>query len=175
MTLKRAKPIFTSVKIKAWFLIGQFLWVGVMLKQPSFTFMDIKYISPYWGHTHLSVDEFIKKAMDQGFDGVEINVPFDPDFVGRLQSSLQKYHAHFIAQQYLPPAIESADAYKQRMKEYLLPLNVIWIGGNKSLTWQKHEEKRLFSFAPNLGLCHICQPFHSQNNLYPVNGISISK
>ena len=154
MTLKRAKPIFTFVKIKASFnkyLNEQFLWVGVMLKQPNFTFMDIKYISPYWGHTHLAVDEFIKKAMDQGFDGVEMNVPFDPDFVERLQSSLQKYHAHFIAQQYLPPAIETADAYKQRMKEYLLylaQLNPAFINS--------HSGKDFFSFDDNCSIIEMC-------------------
>jgi sugar phosphate isomerase/epimerase len=106
--------------------------------------MEIKYICTYWGQAQLPVDEFIDKALDAGFDGVEMNVPNDVKFVDDLQNKIEKAGAIFIAQQYLPPAIETVDEYRKRLQKYLLHLAAL-----KPLFINSHTGKDFFSFDDN--------------------------
>ena len=81
--------------------------------------MEIKYICTYWGQDQNPIEEVLAKALSAGYDGIELNVPFDSDFTTRLRRSLNKNGFLFIAQQWLPPASESVEAYGHRMKKYL--------------------------------------------------------
>ena len=106
--------------------------------------MEIKYICPYWGQGHLEVDGFIEKAMEEGYDGVELNVPFDHKFVETLQNKIEKSGAIFIAQQFLPPKVETLGEYRKRLQKYLLHLASL-----KPLFINSHTGKDFFSFDEN--------------------------
>lgn len=113
--------------------------------------MEIKYICPYWGQGHLSVDKFIINAMDAGFDGVEMNVPFDEEFLTLLLETNLKYGAEFIAQQYLPPVQETVEEYSIRMETYLRHL-----AGLNPIFINSHTGKDFFSFDENSFLIKVC-------------------
>jgi sugar phosphate isomerase/epimerase len=106
--------------------------------------MEIKYICPYWGQSHIAVDAFVDKALVAGYDGVEMNVPFDDKFIGTLQNKIEKTGAAFIAQQYLPPVLETVDEYRKRLQKYLMHLAEL-----KPLFINSHTGKDFFSFEEN--------------------------
>lgn len=109
--------------------------------------MEIKYICTYWGSEHLSPDEFIRRAMDAGFDGVEMNIPFDDSFATSLRKAVSDQGAVLIAQQWLAPASESVDAYRKRMRTYLEHL----VAQNPRFI-NSHTGKDYFSFEDNCSI-----------------------
>jgi hypothetical protein len=114
--------------------------------------MEIIYICTYWGSEHLPPDEFVRKAMDAGYNGVEMNIPFDDSFTTGLEKAVFDQGAVLIAQQWLPPASETFDAYRTRMRAYLEHLvaqNPIFINS--------HTGKDYFSFGDNCSLIEDTQ------------------
>ena len=79
--------------------------------------MQIKYICPFWGSSELSARQFATKALEAGYDGIEMNVPNDAQFVVELKEVLADTNCSFIAQQWLPPATETVEEYRNRMLE----------------------------------------------------------
>ena len=86
--------------------------------------MDLKFIYPHWGSEDLGAMAFIRETASRGFDGIEINLPDDPDFRNELNQEIEKLRNNrpdfvYIAQQVLGPAKESAEAYLDRVLERL--------------------------------------------------------
>ena len=124
--------------------------------------MQIKFICTYWGQDHLTVSEFIDKAMKEGYDGIEVNVPFDPQSNSSLQQAVEANGALLILQQWLPPARETAGQYHSRMVDHLkhlVRMNPLFINS--------HTGKDYFSFDDNCRLIESCRDI-SENS-----GISI--
>lgn len=113
--------------------------------------MHIKYISTYWGQGHLSVGEFVAKVMDAGFDGVEVNVQIDEKNANSILEAIKKSGACFIAQQYLPPAIETFGEYRIKMKDFLFHLAAL-----NPLFINAHTGKDFYSFDENSILIEDC-------------------
>lgn len=114
--------------------------------------MEIKYICTYWGQDRVSVEDFVAKAIKEGYDGVELNIPDDDRFIASLQNSVVKNDAVFIAQQYLSPAQETVDEYLSRMLEYLDRL-----GRLEPEFINSHTGKDYYSFEDNCRLIEACQ------------------
>jgi len=87
--------------------------------------MKIKYTCTYWGSENLSAKQFLQKALDHGYDGVEINFPDDSAFIEEFEAELKHIRATqnkdfiFIAQQVLPNKTETLDAYCNSIEERL--------------------------------------------------------
>lgn len=62
--------------------------------------MDIKILSPQWGHEHLSVDEFIGKIVDAGYDGIDTWLPPDVKTKKILLDQIEKKGLVFVAHQH---------------------------------------------------------------------------
>lgn len=122
--------------------------------------MAVKYICPYWGIEHLTPDAFVGKAMDAGYDGVELNLPDDASFVASLSSALQTHNAVFVAQQWLPPADESFSRYRHRMTSYL---NRLADAGPSFIN--SHTGKDYFSFDENCQLIEACGAISSRKGV----------
>lgn len=106
--------------------------------------MEIQYFIPLWGNDHLPLPEFFKKIKDAGYDGVEMNIPFDKRFTDELQNLLAVNNLLLIAQQWLPPKKETADEYISGMVEYLRHL-----ASFQPLFINSHTGKDFFSFDNN--------------------------
>jgi len=113
--------------------------------------MQIKIICTFWGSEHLGPEAFINKAMEAGYDGVEMNIAQDPGFVKSLQKSLEKHSAILVAQQWLPPVKESVEAYRKRMIPYLEHLSSL-----SPAFINSHTGKDYFSFQENCSLIETC-------------------
>ncbi len=129
--------------------------------------MEIKYSCPYWGQEGTRASLFFARALEEEYDGVEINLPDSSDFVQEFESTLTnvrsvKKNFVFIAQQVLEPADESADLYLTRMKarlEFLATLKPDFINS--------HTGKDHFSFDDN------CRIVAAAENISVRSGIPI--
>lgn len=111
--------------------------------------MEIQYFMPLWGNDHLPLSEFFKKIKDAGYDGVEMNIPFDKSFADELQNLLAVNNLLLIAQQWLAPKKETVDEYIARMVEYLRHLVSF-----QPYFINSHTGKDFFSFDNN---CRIIE------------------
>ncbi len=114
--------------------------------------MEIKYICTFWGQDQSKVADFVTRAMNKGYDGIELNVPFDTQFVSDLLRAVEINNAALIAQQWLPPEKETVDQYKNRMIKYLTHLARLY-----PLFINSHTGKDYFSFEDNCRLIEVCQ------------------
>src|SRR5215216_1608639 len=130
--------------------------------------MEVKYVCPFWGSaltpapssqaargTALHENErqtpapdFINKVIDSGYDGIEIDIPPTAEFEKELLTGIEAVRKErdfiFIAQQWLPPAIESFEEYSDkftRRLEHLTSLQPDLINS--------HTGKDFFSFDQN--------------------------
>ena len=115
--------------------------------------MEIKYLSTYWGSEDLSAKAFLDKVLSQGFDGVEINFPDDPQFIDEFMSELERIRktSHpdfiFIAQQVLSNEKETVAAYSERLTKRLNFL----VGLNPNAI-NSHTGKDFFEFEENYNI-----------------------
>ncbi len=111
--------------------------------------MKLSYICPYWGSEKKSAKDFFTEVVRSGYDGVEINMPEDAAFISEFLQELKKIRKEnpdfiFIAQQVLSPAIESPEAYTERMLKRVKVLNDLQPDFINS-----HTGKDYFSFEEN--------------------------
>ena len=130
--------------------------------------MEIRYVCPFWGWAlipnpspqvergttltpgpspQVAVD-FIDKAIQAGYEGIEIDIPsnaeFEKELLAKIESLRKQQPFIFIAQQWLPPANESFKEYKDRFThrlEHLVSLQPDLINS--------HTGKDFFSFDQN--------------------------
>lgn len=113
--------------------------------------MKLKFISTFWGKEHLPISEFVKISKEEGYDGLELNIPDNIQFVDELKNTTRSLGMDIIAQQWLPPLNESVDEYKRRMVVYLKRLATI-----KPLFINSHTGKDYFTFEDNCNLIEAC-------------------
>lgn len=129
--------------------------------------MQVRYACTYWGLERASATLFLARTIADGFDGVEINLPEDRNFVSEFQSTLEGVRSSnpdfiFIAQQVLGQAIESPAEYRARLKarlEALVELKPDFINS--------HTGKDHFSFDDN------CRAIEIVENVSEKSGIPI--
>lgn len=129
--------------------------------------MQIIYTCTYWGQEGLSAPAFISKVREEGYGGVEIDLPSSEEFSSALRTeleSLRKDHHNFvfIAQQVLPPARETVDEYLKRMRARIVTLAALQPDFINS-----HTGKDYFSFDDN------CRIIEEVMNLEAKRGIPI--
>lgn len=124
------------------------------------TIMQIKYICTFWGQPSGPIENFVHKALDAGFDGIELNVPDDAFFQQTLRDTIDQSNAIFIAQQWLPPAIETVDGYRKRMTDYLERLASL---GPEFIN--SHTGKDYFTFNENVSLIEDCKRIEEQTGI----------
>jgi len=108
--------------------------------------MDIKYICTSWGQGHLLIEEFLNKVMDAGFDGVEVNFPFDGKNTTPILDAIRNSGISFVAQQYLPPMVETFEQYRNKMNNYLLQLaalNPVFINAHTGKDFYSIDENSI--------------------------------
>ena len=114
--------------------------------------MEPKYLYPYWGSEHMSADAFVKFAVDNGFDGIEMNVPDEKEFQAELLISLHNIRQQrpdfvFVAQQVFGIKDETPSEYLLKVLNRLGQLRKF-----KPTFINSHTGKDHYSFEDN---CHI--------------------
>ena len=97
-----------------------------------------------WGSEHMPLKVFVKKVKEAGYDGIEIQIPFDKKYTDELTVLLSDYDLLLAGQQYIQPAAESVESYIDKMTKYLYHLSSF-----NPLFINSHTGKDYFSFEDN--------------------------
>jgi sugar phosphate isomerase/epimerase len=114
----------------------------------------ITYIKTAWGHKHPITDAAISNFRQEGFSGLELNVAHTGPSSKEIANCLHTNDFLFIAQQWLPAAIESVDRYIGRLKA-----NLDTITAMKPKFINSHTGKDYFSFEDNCRVIEVMEEF----------------
>lgn len=120
--------------------------------------MKIKYIGTFWGCENQSAKEFLSNVISNGYDGVEINFPYNSEFIEEFTAEINTIRANinadfiFIAQQVLSNKNESVSEYMDRMTERLEFLAKI-----KPDFINSHTGKDYYDFSDNCKIIEITE------------------
>lgn len=81
--------------------------------------MTLRFLLPYWGHEGTAAGAFLEKAVQEGWDGIEINIPEEDGFAEALVSRLsgiRQATPDFVFAAQLVPAWEGSIA--RELKAY---------------------------------------------------------
>lgn len=104
---------------------------------------EIKYFCPIWGSEDLPFEQFVNKVRNAGYDGIEMNIPYEWDVASTLKL-LREHNLLLIAQAYLPPIDETLNAYLSRVDTYIKHLSEF-----QPLFINSHTGKDFFTFEEN--------------------------
>ncbi len=130
--------------------------------------MKVLYICPAWGQEKSSVCDLLERVINEGYDGIEMNVPEDDEYLKHFFARLDfiresiKPDFVFVAQQVLPPATESANDYRKRMAKRLRVLAEL-----KPDFINSHTGKDYYSFDDN------CRIIEEACNISSATGVPI--
>jgi len=62
--------------------------------------MNIKILSPLWGHEHLEYNSFLNKVKNAGYDGFDTWIPDDKIEKRLLFNYLQKHEMYIVTHQH---------------------------------------------------------------------------
>jgi hypothetical protein len=129
--------------------------------------MQIKFVCPYWGKEGTLASDFLRSVLQEDYDGVEINMPDEPDFITEFQVELDYVRKTnnrfiFIAQQVLPLRPESVSDYMIRLKRRLV--NLVELKPNFI---NSHTGKDYFSFDDNCRIIELVENI-SQKSGVPI-------
>lgn len=86
--------------------------------------MEIQYLATYWGQSGLPATQFLQKVQAAGYDGVEIDLPDDPQFITGLNRQREQYTQSatrfpVVAQMVFAPQNETVEENIARMMKRL--------------------------------------------------------
>lgn len=128
--------------------------------------MTPAFVCTYWGCENLSASEFLDKALEAGYDGVEINLPenetFISEFLAKISFIRMSVNPEFIwiAQQVLPPANESFKQYVRRYEKRLFDL-----AGMKPNFINSHTGKDYYTFEENSTLIEMAMSISGKSGV----------
>jgi hypothetical protein len=121
--------------------------------------MDIKFIYPRWGSADLKWSVFLEKVKENGFQGVEIDLPLDKKSKMETKSILNDFDLDFVAQHW-----QTKDAnfnkHKENLKKHLYNL-----AESEPLLINSHTGMDFFSFSQNIELLEIAQVIEEQTGV----------
>ncbi|GAB4014185.1 sugar phosphate isomerase/epimerase family protein [Spirosoma koreense] len=121
--------------------------------------MEIKILSPQWGHEHLPVNDFIDKIVEAGYDGVDTWFPADQKTKRRFLNSLEKKGLVFVAHQHEAAGdtfTEFQASFKRNLKACADALPVLI---------NSHTGRDYFTPEQNLALVDIAAEISAQTNI----------
>lgn len=127
--------------------------------------MEIKYLCTYWGQAPLTAEAFLKKVIEAGYDGIEIDLPDDPTFISELKSKYENLAARnvsvaVVAQMVFAPQNETVDENISRMLKRLNEVAVLHPSFINSQTG-----KDFYSFDENCRIIEAAMNFSAQRGI----------
>lgn len=81
--------------------------------------MDILIFAPHWGSNHLAPEDFITRAAEAGFDGVEMSLPLDDGARAHWLGLIRNAGLRLIAQQWETVFHPHFDEHRSAYERYL--------------------------------------------------------
>lgn len=119
--------------------------------------MKLNFLYPHWGSESLNCSEFFQTVEQNGFDGIEINIPKDFNFQRDLHKEINKRRSNdftFVAQQVLGLHKESTQEYLDRV---LMKLDTISEFHPDFIN--SHTGKDYYSFEENCKIIEAIEEF----------------
>jgi hypothetical protein len=121
--------------------------------------MKLRFLYPHWGSEALSCSTYFNVVKEQEFDGIEINIPRDPDFQTAFLKSIQQQRKVnpeflFVAQQVLGLQQETPHEYLQRALQRL-----DFIAQFEPNFINSHTGKDHYSFSENCRIIEALEEF----------------
>lgn len=124
--------------------------------------MKINWIYPLWGSGHLPLKQFFHQVKEAGFNGVEMNIPYNEDYISEMKILLREFDLLLIAQQWLPPENETVNQYIGRMEKFLFHLSSL-----NPLFINSHTGRDFYPFIDN------CRIFEAAERVADETGVKI--
>lgn len=125
--------------------------------------MKLKFLYPHWGSESLSCSQFFEAAKQNGFQGIEINIPKDHSFQRDLQKELETKRSKefvFVAQQVLGFQKETSKEYLNRVLDRLEMIKVF-----RPNFINSHTGKDYFSFEENCMIIEKIEEFSVKSGI----------
>ncbi len=111
--------------------------------------MEIKILSPLWGHEHLAYQAFLEKVRQAGYDGFDLWLPDSKADQGMLLDFLQRHEMIWVAHQHAAYG-SSFNRFKRSFAEQLKRC-----AAAKPLLINSHSGKDYFSLEQQLTLIDV--------------------
>lgn len=125
--------------------------------------MNIKVLSPLWGHEHIPLKSFLQKVKDAGYDGVDTWLPDSPSDKKLLFDFIQQNELHLVCHQHEAWGTtfkEFKDSYQKNLEGCAVP---------GPLLINSHTGKDYFTLEQNLELVDIAQEFSAKTGVVVVH------
>ncbi|OQR86698.1 xylose isomerase [Achlya hypogyna] len=86
---------------------------------PKVAKAQLRIFAPHWGSAHLSRDVFLQKAVDAGFDGVEMSLPLELAERRRWTDAISAAGLELVAQQWETVLTSDFDEHKKTLRTLL--------------------------------------------------------
>jgi len=121
--------------------------------------MEIKILSPLWGHEHLPLEAFLEKIRAEGYDGIDTWVPADPNDKFFLYDYLQKHGMVIVTHQH---QAEGKD-FDQFKASFLRNLNLC--AEPNPVLINSHTGRDYFTVEQHLQLIDIALDFTAKTGI----------
>jgi sugar phosphate isomerase/epimerase len=121
--------------------------------------MQVKILSPLWGHEHLEYPVFLDKMKDAGYDGFDTWIPDDENEKKLLFDYLQKHEMYIVTHQHQAEGnsfTEFKSSFKLQLQKCAEPHPILI---------NSHTGRDYFSFEQNLELIDIAQEFSDKTGI----------
>lgn len=121
--------------------------------------MEIKILSPIWGHEHLKLQTFLDKIKTAGYDGIETGVPDDKADKQLLYDYLQQHEMHIVTHQHSA----QGSTFKKFMDSYVKNLHLC--AEPNPLLINSHTGRDYFTLQQNLDLIDAAREFSAKTGV----------
>ncbi|GAA3983245.1 hypothetical protein [Mucilaginibacter dorajii] len=121
--------------------------------------MEIKILSPLWGHEHLPLQTFLDKIRVAGYHGVDTWVPADEDNRHLLYNYLQRHEMFIVTHQY-----EAEGGTFKAFSESFVK-NLYHCAEPGPILINSHTGRDYFSIQQNLDLINMAQEFSAKTGV----------
>jgi len=121
--------------------------------------MQVKILSPLWGHEHLEYLVFLDKMKDAGYDGFDTWIPGDENEKKVLFDYLQKNEMYIVTHQHQAEG-KDFNEFKISFKKQLQQC-----AESNPILINSHTGRDYFSFEQNLELIDVAQEFSHKTGI----------
>ena len=125
--------------------------------------MQIKILSPLWGHEHLPQQVFLDKARLAGYDGFDTWVPDDAPLKAQMFDYLQKHEMFIVTHQHQA----NGATFKEFKSSFLTNLHIC--AEPAPLLINSHTGRDYFTLQQNLELIDLAQEFSEKSGITVVH------
>lgn len=121
--------------------------------------MELKFIYPRWGSADVNWKTFLSKVKENGYSGVEIDLPIDKQKKTEILLMLKDFELEFVGQHW-ETNYANFDKHKEHFKRHLYNL-----AEATPLLVNSHTGMDFFTFAQNAELLEIAKTIEEETNV----------